>query len=399
MSMKNVAAIIGAYEHPTRLAPDKSEWLLAAEAARGALDDAGLKPSDIDAFFTSATSPEGGQLGVCASIMMSDYLNIRPAFMDETDIGGASFGLYVNRAVLGIQAGLFKCALIAYGATTRSMGVHVGTMGYDALVGKPMSPTPDSFEEPYGLTVIGFMAMVTQRYMHAYGLTSEQLAEVAVTMRRHAGLNPEAMMREPITVADVLNSRMIARPLHKLDCCIISDGAAAIVVAHPDVVKGAKKKPVWILGMGESSTHHGGGYGDWAEDSRNMVSRSAKQAFGTAGVTPSDIDVALIYDAFTINVIMDLEGIGICKVGEGGPFVQSGGLRMDGPLPTNPDGGGLSSNHPGRRGIFLFVEAVRQLRGEAGPRQVPQARLALCTATGAAFLNRRGSAVHVLGVE
>jgi acetyl-CoA C-acetyltransferase len=392
-------AIVGAYEHPTRHAPDKSEWLLHAEAAKGALDDAGLKPSDIDAYFTSATAPEGSYLGTCASVMMADYLNIYPTFIDETDVGGASFGYYLNRAVLGIQAGLFKCALIAYGATTRSLRVNVGTIGYNQLVQKGMSPTPDSFEEPYGLTVIGFMSMVTRRYMHDYGLTSEQLASVAVTMREHAALNPQAMVRDPITVDDVLASPMIARPLHKLDCCVISDGAGAIVVAHPDIAQQCRKRPVSVLGFGESITHHEGGYGDWAANSRAMVERAANQAFGMAGVARDEIDVALIYDAFTINVIVDLEGAGFCKVGEGGPFVASGGLRLGGPLPCNPDGGGLSSNHPGRRGIFLFVEAVRQLRGEADGRQVPNAKVAACTATGAAFLNRRGSAVHILGVD
>jgi acetyl-CoA C-acetyltransferase len=394
-----VPCIVGAYEHPTRHAPEKSEWLLHAEAARGALDDAGLKPSDIDAYFTSPTAPEGSYLGACASVMMSDYLNISPKFIDETDVGGASFGYYVNRAVMGIQAGHFKCALIAYGANTRSLKINVGTIGYNQLTQKEMSPTPDSFEEPYGLTVIGFMSMVTKRYMHSYGLTEEQLASVAVTMREHAGNNPDAMRREPITVDDVLSSGVIARPLHKLDCCVISDGAAAIVVAHPDIAKNCRKKPVQILGFGESITHHEGGYGDWAESSRGMVKRASDQAFGMAGVQRSDIDTAMIYDAFTINVILDVEGAGFCEVGEGGAFVESGALRMDGVLPSNPDGGGLSSNHPGRRGIFMFVEAARQLRGEATGRQVPDAKLAACTATGAAFLNRRGSAVHILGVN
>lgn len=399
MTQTTHASIVGAYEHPTRHSPDSSEWLLLAEAAKGALDDAGLERSDIDAFFTSPTAPEGAHLGACASVMMADYLNIQPKFIDETDVGGASFGYYVNRAVLGIQQGLFKCALIAYGANTRSLRVNVGTTGYNDLTQKAMSPTPDSFEEPYGLTVIGFIGMVTNRYMHNYGLTEEQLARVAVTMRKHAGNNPDAFKRDPITVDDVLSSGVIARPLHKLDCCVITDGAAAIIVAHPDVAKNCRKKPVHILGYGESIAHHEGGYGDWAKSSVDMVRRASDQAFGMAGVGRDEIDVAMIYDAFTINVILDLEGAGFCEIGEAGAFVESGGLEMDGALPTNPDGGGLSSNHPGRRGIFLFVEAARQLRGEATGRQVEGAKLATCTATGAAFLNRRGSAAHILGVD
>lgn len=395
--LRRAAAIVGAYEHPTRYAPDKSEWLILAESAIRALEDAGLRPRDVDAFFTSATAPEGGYLGPCASIMMADYLNLHPKFIDETDVGGCSYGLYINRAVLGIQAGLFNCALIAYGATTRSQRVHVGTIGFNPLTGKAMSPTPDSFEEIYGLTVVGLLGMIAQRYMHVYGTTSEQLARVAVTMRKHASLNPEAMFRDPISVEDVLNSPIIASPLHKLDCCVISDGGAAVIVASPEMARNCKKPPVWILGFGEGFMHFEAGYGDWAEESRNMISRAAEPAFGMAGVSRDDLDMAMIYDPFTINVIMDLEGLGVCPVGQGGAFVEEGRIDLGGQLPVNTDGGGLSSNHPGRRGIFLFVEATRQLRNEAGIRQVPDCKITACTATGAAFLARRGSTVHILG--
>ena len=394
--LKKSASIVGVYEHPSRYAPEKSEWLLQAESAIGALEDAGLKPGDIDAYFTSATAPEGGYLGPHPAIMMADYLNIHPKFIDETDVGGASFGYYLNRAVIGIHAGLFRCALIAYGATARSRKVPVGTIGYNRLVGKEMSPTPDSFEEPYGLTVVGLMGIIAQRYMHDYGLTSEQLARVAVTMRKHASLNPVAMFRDPITVDDVLNSPVIASPLHRLDCCVITDGGAAVIVASPEFARNCKKPPVWVLGFGESFMHHEAGYGDWAKGTRQMVNRAATHAFGMAGLTPDDIDTAMVYDAFTLNVPIDLEGMGFCPVGQGGAFVEEGHIELAGRLPVNPDGGGLSSTHPGRRGIFLFVEATKQLRGEAGVRQVPNCKIAACTATGAAFLARRGSAVHIL---
>lgn len=397
--LRRGAAIVGAYEHPTRYAPEKSEWLLQAEAAMGALDDAGLTHKDIDAYFTSGNAGEGGHIGACAAIMMSDYLNIHPKFIDETDVGGASFGYYVNRAMLGIHAGLFKCALITSGATNRSRGVQIGTMGYNALLGKTMAPTPDAFEEIYGTTVIALMGMIARLYMKRYGLTSEQLAEVAVTMRTHAGLNPEAMFRDPITVDDVLSSPVIASPLHRLDCCIISDGGAAIIVAHPSIAAQCRKKPVWVLGFGEAFMHMQGGYGDWADESRNMVQRAADEAFEMSGISRDEIDVAMIYDAFTLNVVIDLEGAGFCGVGEGGAFVEDGRIRLGAELPVNPDGGGLSSNHTGRRGLFQFVEATRQLRGEADGRQVPDCKLAACTATGAAFLARRGTAVHILGVE
>lgn len=390
------AAIVGVYEHPTRLAPDKSEWQLLAESAIGALDDAGLKPNNIDAFFTSATAPEGGYLANSAAIMMADYLNIHPKFIDETDVGGASYGYYLNRAVLGIQAGLFECALIAYGATTRSRMIPVGTLNFNPLTNKGMSPTPDAFEEVYGLTVTGMVAMNTRRYMHDHGVTSEQLAQVAVTMRKHASLNPYAMMREEITVDDVLSSRIIATPLHKLDCCIISDGGAAVLVASPRVASQCRKSPVWIRGFAESHMHHEAGHADWSEGAVAMVRASADMAFSMAQVGRDEIDMAMIYDPFTISVISDMEGLGFFGPDEVGPIVAEKGIELGGRLPVNPDGGGLSSNHPGRRGIFLFVEATRQLRGEAEGRQVPNCELVVCCATGAAFLARRASTVHVL---
>jgi acetyl-CoA C-acetyltransferase len=225
------------------------------------------------------------------------------------------------------------------------------------------------------------------------------MAEVAVTMREHASRNPDAARRDPITVDDVLNSPIIASPLHRLDCCIVSDGAGAIVVADKDIVRESAKRPVWITGFGESIMHHGGGLTNWSEETREMVRRAADQAYAMSGKGPSDIDTAMIYDAFSYNVLIDLEGAGFCGKGEAGAFAASGAMRLDGgSLPTNPDGGGLSSNHPGRRGIFLFIEAVRQLRGEAEGRQVPNARTAICTATGAAFLARRASAAHILEV-
>jgi acetyl-CoA C-acetyltransferase len=397
--LSNVAAIVGVYEHPSRFAPEKSEWQLLGEAARGAIQDAGLTPAHIDALFVPATAPEGGYLGGCASIMMADYLNVHPKFIDETDVGGASLGYYVNRAVMGIHAGLFNCALIAYGATTRSRQINVGTVSYNQLSQCESLPIPDAFEQIYGTTVTSFMGLLTQRYMHTRGLTSEQLAAVAVTMREHAMLNPDAMRREPLTIDDVLASPMIATPLHRYDCCIISDGAGAFIVASKDLLPEVRKTPVWIRGFGESIMHHGGGHTDWSEESRLMVKRASDQAYEMSGVKRSEIDTAMIYDAFTYNVIVDLEGAGFCGVGEGGQFVLDGQIKLNGgSLPVNPDGGGLSSNHPGRRGIFLFIEAVRQLRGEATGRQVKNARTAICTATGAAFLARRGSAVHILGV-
>jgi acetyl-CoA C-acetyltransferase len=397
-SLSETAAFVGSYEHPTRYAPEKSEWQLMGEASRGAIEDAGLTPGHIDAFFTAATRSEGGHLGTCAGIMAADYLNLTPKFIDETDVGGASFGYYVNRAVMGIKTGQFKCALIAYGAETRSRGVNVGTISYGELSGSPLIPIPDAFEQIYGTTVIAYMGMLANRYMHEYGLTSEQLASIAVAMREHAGRNPDAYKRDPITVDEVLSSPVIASPLHRLDCCVITDGAAALIVADADVIKESKRDPVWIRGFGEAYMQHGAGHTNWATESQAMVKRAADNAYQLSDTKPDDIDMAMIYDAFTLNVAIDLEGCGFAPKGQGGAFAAEGNLGLDGALPTNTDGGGLSSNHPGRRGIFLFTEAIRQLRGEAVGRQLSDAKLAMCVASGAAFLARRGSAAHILGV-
>jgi acetyl-CoA C-acetyltransferase len=398
-SLSGVAAIVGAYEHPTRYAPDKSEWQLLAEASRGAIEDAGLSKSHIDALFVPATASEGGYLGTCASIMAADYLGLKPRFIDETDVGGASLGYYVNRAVTGINAGLFKCALIAYGANTRSRNINVGTVTYNQLSQVELLPIPDAFEQIYGTTIISIMGILAQRYMHDYGITPEQMAAVSVIMREHASRNPNAAKRDLITIEDVVNSPIIASPLRRLNCCIVSDGAGAIIVADKDIIKESSKKPVWITGFGEQVMTHEGGLADWSEETRVMVKGACDQAYSMSGKRPSDIDTAMIYDAFAYNVLVDMEGAGFCGKGEGGAFAASGAMRLDGgSLPVNPDGGGLSSCHPGRRGIFMFIEAVRQLRGEAEGRQVANAKTAMCTATGSAFLCRRTSSAHILEI-
>ncbi|MBI2166513.1 MAG: hypothetical protein HYU29_08970 [Chloroflexi bacterium] len=387
VNLSKAAAIIGAYEHPTRYAPDKSELLLHLESAQGALEDAGLSRGDVDAYLTSGS-------GAPPALTLTDYLNLHPKFVDDTDVGGASFLFHLNLACLGIQAGWFRCALITYGSTARSRRVAVGTGGLARRGATGLAPTPDSFEEVYGLTTVGMRALMAQRHMHQYGTKPEQLAAVAVAMRRHASKNPHAMYRDPITVEDVLRSRMISSPLHMLDCCIISDGAGAVVVASPEVARGCKKTPVWVLGFGEGVIHHEAGHRDWTA---TAFPQAASQAFGMSGVRREDIDMAMVYDAFTITVVTALEGLGFCQVGEGGPFVEGGRIELGGELPVNTDGGGLSSNHPGRRGMFLLIEATRQLRHEAGERQVPGCRLALCGATGGGTGLRQSAAVAILG--
>jgi acetyl-CoA acetyltransferase len=368
MSLSKQIAIAGVYEHPTRWAPDKTEFQIMAECARGALEDCGLELRDVDGLFAASMSM--GPMGV---VSLAEYLDVKPRYLDGTNIGGSSFVAHVNHAAAAIHAGLCDVALILYGSTAASNAMAIGTGmagGRDAAA---------SFVSPYGLTTVGSYALVAQRHMHAYGTSSAQLAEIAVTMRRHAGLNPNAKMRKPITVDDVLASRIISRPLHLLDCCIISDGGGALIVTSAERARDLKKRPVLLLGCGEAVCHQEVG----APDLLSIAAKqSGAQAFRMAGVTHDDVDLCTIYDSFTITVLVTLENLGFCKPGEGGAFVSGGRIGLGGALPLNPDGGGLSSNHPGMRGIFLVIEAAKQLRGECGERQVADAAIALAHGTG-----------------
>ena len=383
MSIKRKAVIAGVYEHPTRWAPDKTPYQVQAESARGALADAGLTIKDVDGFFTSGVGP----LGV---MTMAEHLNLQPRFLDSTSIGGSSFVAHVTHAAAAIAAGLCEVALITYGSTASSERFAVGTGG--TFGGDP----PDHFEAPYGPTVLSSYALVAQRHMHDFGTTSEQLAEVAVTIRRHASLNPAAKFREPITVEDVLASRVVSSPLHLLDCCIISDGGGAAVVTGPERARDLKRSPVWILGGSEAVCHTAAGRRDLTDIA---AMQSGPRAMAMAGVTHDDIDMCMIYDSFTITVIETLENLGFCKKGEGGGFVQKGRIGLGGALPINTDGGGLSSNHPGMRGIFLVIEATKQLRGECDARQVADCKIALCHGTGGMLGLRHSGATLLLAKD
>ncbi|MBI2164804.1 MAG: thiolase domain-containing protein [Chloroflexi bacterium] len=388
--LRKAAAIVGAYEHPIRYAPDKSEMQVQAEAIIGALEDAGLEKKDVDAFFCASSSPTGNLMGLL------DYLNLNPRYFDSTGIGGASFLSHTGHALSAIATGKARCAVIVYGELSRSRGVAVGTGGAFRRGVPTVHPYPDSFEEPYGTTVVGLYAMVAQRHMHQYGTRPEQLAAIAVACRRHAQHNPHAMFRDPIAIEDVLSSRMVSSPLHVLDCCVISDGAGAIIVASPEVARSARKRPVWVLGHAEHIAHTGGGLRDLTTIA---AAHTGKAALEMAGVTHGDIDMAMIYDSFTITVLCTLEDLGFCQKGEGGAFVEGGRIELGGKLPINTDGGGLSSNHPGHRSIFLLIEAARQLRHDfAGtPRQVPDCKLALCHGTGYTIGTRHSGVTLVLG--
>jgi len=381
MSLKNEIAIVGAYEHPRRWAPDKTAYQIAAESARAALEDAGLTFKDVDGYATSGVGP----IGV---LSMCHHLNLKPDWIDSTAIGGSSFVAQVAYAGAAIRAGLCRTVLITYGSTAASERFAIGTGG-----GFSQDP-PDSFDIPYGPTIVGAYGMVAQRHMHEYGTTSAQLAEIAVTMRRHAGLNPYAKYRDPITVEDVLASRVISSPLHLLDCCVISDGGGALVVTSAERARDLKQRPVHVLGAGVANRHNGIGQRDILDIAARQ---SGARAFERAGVKHSDVDLCMIYDSFTITVLSTLENLGFCKLGEGGAFVENGRIGLGGALPVNLDGGGLSSNHPGMRGIFLVIEAVKQLRGEAGARQVAGAQIALCHGTGGWLGIKHSGATLIVG--
>lgn len=354
MSLKKKAAIVGVYEHPTRFSPSKTSYQLIAESAREALADAGLTIRDVDGMFNA------GAGGILGSLALADYLNLNPSYTDTTNFGGSSFVGHAGHAAAAIAGGLCEVALITYSATPVSAGMGGGLAG--TMGGDPSS----QFESPYGVTIINGYAMTAHRHMHEYGTTAEQLAEIAVTMRMHASMNPHAKYRDPITVEDVLKSRVISSPLHLLDCCVVSDGAGAVVMTSAERARDLRKKPIYLLGSGEGMRHNEAGHRNLLDIATND---SGRMAYQRAGLTPKDIDMAMIYDSFTITVLMQLEALGFCKHGEGGAFVSGGRLRYDREFPLNTDGGGLSSNHPGMRGIFLLIESTKQLRGEGGPRQ------------------------------
>lgn len=390
VDLKRAAAIVGIYEHPTRYAPDKSELQIQGESAIKALENAGLSKGDVDALFSASTSWRMNVLS------LADYLNINPKYADNTTVGGASFEFHLSHAITAIAAGRINCALITYGSLARSGGVSVGTGGVTRSGPTRLEASPDSFEELYGFTTLGLYAMIAQRHMHTYGTKPEQLAEISVAMRKHAAMNPYALYRDPIDIDDVISSRVVSSPLHLLDCCVITDGGGAVVVASPEVARACKQRPVWVLGISEAVAHQGAG-------TRDLTYMAAKQsgepALSMAGVTHQDVDMCMIYDSFTITVLMTLEDLGFCKKGEGGDFVSGGRLQLGNDLPTNTDGGGLSSNHPGMRGIFLLFEATRQLRNEfeGTPRQVPNCNIVLCHGTGGTIGSRHSGGTVILG--
>ncbi|MEV0177376.1 acetyl-CoA acetyltransferase [Streptomyces sp. NPDC050803] len=347
---RNVAVVGVALSDCGRVA-DATPYTLHAQAARRALADAGLDRSLIDGFASAGT-------GTLAPVEVAEYLGLRPTWVDSTSVGGSTWEVMAAHATDAIAAGHANAVLLAYGSTARAdirAGRRTGNLSFGAR-------GPLQFEVPYGHTLVAKYAMAARRHMHEHGTTIEQLAQVAVQAREYAALNPEAMFRDPVTVDDVLSGPMIADPFTKLHCCIRSDGGAAVLLAAEEYVRDCRTRPVWILGTGEHVSH--AAMSEWPDFTVSPAAVSGRLAFERAGVRPEEIDFAEIYDAFTYMTLVTLEDLGFCKKGEGGAFVEA---RR---LPVNTDGGGLSAQHPGMRGLFLLVEAVRQLRGEGGARQV-----------------------------
>ncbi len=383
MSIKGRAYIVGAYEHPTRLAPEISTPQLHAECALGALNDAGLSKGDIDGYFCAGDAPGFGALS------MADYMGLKLRHLDSTETGGSSPILHVAHAAEAIAAGRCSVALITLAGRPRSESFRRGGGG---------APAPEAdFESPYGGQTSNLYGMCAARHMHEFGTTSEQLAWIKVAASEHAQYNPHAMLPQPVTVEEVLASPIISTPLHRLDCCVISDGGGALIVTGPEVARSLDRPLVPVLGAGEADKGPRGGDVDLTF---SAAAWSGPAAFAMAGVRPADIKYASIYDSFTITVLMQIEDLGFCGKGEGGRFVADGNLISGvGKLPFNTDGGGLCSNHPSNRGgMTKVIEAVRQLRGEAHPKvQVPGCDLAVATGIGGSLGARHGAATLILG--
>jgi acetyl-CoA C-acetyltransferase len=384
VSIRGKAFIAGAYEHPRRDIPDRTVPEIHAEVALGALGDAGLSLADVDAYYCAGDAPGFGAMS------MADYLGLSLTQLDSTETGGSSYLVHVGHAAAAIAAGRVKVALITLAGTPRNGGPQPGGSG---AAGGPEG----EFENLWGAQIAAYYAMAARRHMHEFGTTSAQLAEIKVAASLHAQHNPHAFLRDVVTVEQVLESPMVADPLHRLDCCVITDGGGALVMVAPEVARSLDRTCVKVLGCGEAVKHTNAGRVDLTHTG---ASWSGPKAFEEAGVTPADIDYVSIYDSFTITVLETIEDLGFCAKGEGGRFVLEGSLvAPHGRLPFNTDGGGLCNNHPANRGgMTKVIEAVRQVRGEAHPAvQVPDCALALAHGTGGSLATRMGSATVILG--
>lgn len=386
MTKGAAAYIVGAYEHPLRHAPDHSVAQLHAEVALGALADAGLQKGDVDGYLCSRDAPGTGPLSIL------DYLNLKVQYTDSTNIGGASYVLHVSHAADAIAAGKCDVCVVTLAGRPRSEGQGKGP------IPRPDHPDqPDlQWEAPFGMSILNTYGMVAMRHMHEFGTTAEQLAWIRVAASQHARHNPHALLRDPVTVEDVLASPMVADPIRRLDACIVSDGGGAIVVAREEIARSLGRPLVRVRGTGTGPKGQDGGRIDLTTSG---AVRSGAAAYAEAGVRPEDIKYVSLYDSFTITVLIQLEDLGFCAKGQGGRFAADGNLIAGvGRLPFNTDGGGLCNNHPQHSGgMTKMIEAVRQLRGEANPQvQVANCDLALVNAIGGQLGTRHGAATLIL---
>lgn len=364
MNLRGGAAVVGIGTAGCGAAPGWNSTELMAEAALQAISDAGLQLADVDGIFAATSTHAFPTLSV------AEYLGLRPRVQDGTNIGGSSFEAHLLSATMALAAGQCDAALICYGSNQRTAGGRLVSMSEKQVHEAPYKP-----RHP-----ITAYALAAGRHMHQFGTTREQLAEVAVAARAWANLNPDAFARGPLTIADVLGSRMISDPLTTADCCLVTDGGGACVLVRPERARDLKHPPVYVLGAASAGWHRA--VMCMPDLTVSAASDSGPRAYAMAGLTHRDVKLAMLYDAFTINTILFLEDLGFCAKGEGGAFVQGGAIAPGGRLAVNTNGGGLSCVHPGMYGMFLIIEAVTQLRGQAGERQVAELEVALVHGNG-----------------
>lgn len=372
LTIRAAAAIVGVADDasPTGQLEIGGRELEAAMIDQ-ALSDAGLTIADVD--------------GVChtgSSMAMAEYLGVHPRFTDSTNTGGSSFEVHVEHAAAAIAAGIADCVVSVYAATPRGDRARAGGGAGGRRIPPMVGPNPQAeWEMPSGIRLpMGAYALAATRHMALYGTSPEQLAQIAVSTRQWATMNPKARYREPITIDDVLASPMQSSPLHLLDCCLVTDGAGAFVMTSAERAKSLAKPPVYVLGVGTCHDH--AMISQMPDLATTPGTISGPAAFAMAGITTNDVDLIMGYDSFTITALLHLEDLGFCKKGEGGPFAQDGKLGPGGSLPMNTNGGGLSYTHPGMYGMFLIVEAVKQLRGECGQRQLQGPNIAVAHGSG-----------------
>ena len=375
-SLRGKTALVGIGLAGLGEAQGRQPLEILAEATHAALDDAGLTLGDVDGLFT------GSAYHYMPTLSVGEYLGLRPKYSDGSMVGGSSFIVHLLSAALALDAGLCDVALIAYGSNQRTAGGRLVSMA-----------EPQRFEMPYRPRYpITAYALAASRHMFEYGTRREDLAAVAVSARAWAQRNPRAFMREPLTVQEVIEARMVCTPLSVLDCCLVTDGGAAVVMVRADRAKDCRQSPVYLLGCGHAHWHRQ--IASMPDLTVTAARESGQRAYEMAGVGSTEIDVVELYDAFTINTILFLEDLGFCAKGEGGRFVSDGNIAPGGRLPVNTNGGGLSFCHPGMYGLFTVIEAVEQLRGTAGERQVAGAETAVAHGNGGTLASQ---ATSVLG--